>query len=34
VPSFDILVLNSFAEHLWSWLEGGAREYRVAVSVL
>jgi sarcosine oxidase subunit gamma len=34
VPSFEILVLNSFAEHLWSWLEGGAREYRVAVSVL
>jgi sarcosine oxidase subunit gamma len=34
VPSFEILVPNSFAEHLWSWLEGGAREYRVAVSVL
>lgn len=34
VPNFEILVLNSFAEHLWSWLEGGAREYRVAVSVL
>jgi sarcosine oxidase, subunit gamma len=34
VPSFEILVLNSFAEHLWTWLEGGAREYRVAVSVL
>ncbi len=33
-PSFEILVLNSFAEHLWTWLEGGAREYRVAVSVL
>ena len=33
-PSFEILVLNSFAEHLWAWLEGGAREYRVAVSVL
>jgi sarcosine oxidase subunit gamma len=34
VPSFELLVLNSFAEHLWLWLEGGAREYRVAVSVL
>ena len=33
-PSFEILVLNSFAEHLWTWLEGGAREYRVAISVL
>ena len=32
-PSFEILVLNSFAEHLWAWLEGGAREYRVAISV-
>ena len=34
MPSFEILVLNSFAEHLWAWLEGGAREYRVGVSVL
>jgi sarcosine oxidase subunit gamma len=33
-PSFEILVLNSFAEHLWAWLEGGARDYRVAVSAL
>src|SRR5262249_47215128 len=32
VPSFEILVLNSFAEHVWSWLEGGVRGYRVAVS--
>jgi len=32
VPSFEILVLNSFAEHLWIWLEGGARDYRVAVA--
>lgn len=32
LPSFEILVLNSFAEHLWSWLEGGTRGYRVAVS--
>jgi sarcosine oxidase subunit gamma len=30
-PSFEILVLNSFAEHLWQWLEGAAREYKVAV---
>jgi sarcosine oxidase subunit gamma len=34
VPRFEILALNSFAEHLWTWLEGGAREYRVAISVL
>jgi sarcosine oxidase, subunit gamma len=32
LPSFEILVLNSFAEHLWLWLEGGARSYRVAIS--
>ena len=32
-PTFEILVLNSFAEHLWAWLEGGAREFRVAISV-
>jgi sarcosine oxidase, subunit gamma len=30
-PSFEILVLNSFAEHLWQWLDGAAREYRMAV---
>lgn len=30
-PSFEILVLNSFAEHVWAWLEGAARGYRVAV---
>jgi sarcosine oxidase subunit gamma len=34
LPSFEILVLNSFAESLWNWLEGGAREYRVAITVL
>jgi len=33
-PGFEILVLNSFAEHLWAWLEGGARDYRVAIAVL
>ena len=32
VPTFETLVLNSFAEHLWAWLEGGAREFRVAIS--
>lgn len=32
-PSFEILLLNSFAEHVWAWLEGGCREYRVAVRV-
>jgi len=31
-PSFEILVLNSFAEHLWTWLEGACREFRVAVA--
>ncbi|MGH6934392.1 MAG: sarcosine oxidase subunit gamma [Dongiaceae bacterium] len=31
VPSFDIHVLDSFAEHLWQWLEGAAREFRIAV---
>jgi sarcosine oxidase, subunit gamma len=32
-PTFEIIVLNSFAEHLWAWLEGGAREFRIAISV-
>ena len=32
-PSFEILLLNSFAEHVWAWLEGGCREYRVAIHV-
>ena len=31
-PSFEILVLNSFAEHLWEWLEGACREFSVAVA--
>lgn len=33
LPTFDIHVLNSFAEHLWQWLEGAAREFRIAVGV-
>ena len=32
-PTFEILTLNSFAEHLWLWLEGACREYRLAVGV-
>jgi len=31
-PSYELLVLNSFAEHLWRWLEGACREYRLAYS--
>ena len=31
VPNFEILVLNSFAEHLWLWLESAAREYKAVV---
>ena len=32
VPSFEILLLNSFAEHVWAWLEGACREFKVAIS--
>ena len=32
-PTLEIIVLNSFAEHLWTWLEGACREYRVAIGV-
>lgn len=32
-PSFEILLLNSFAEHVWAWLEGACREYKVAIGV-
>jgi len=32
-PTFEIIVLNSFAEHLWTWLAGACREYRVAIGV-
>ena len=31
-PGYEIHVLNSFADYLWSWLEGGSREYGVAVA--
>lgn len=30
-PTFEILVLNSFAEHLWLWLESASREYKTVV---
>jgi sarcosine oxidase subunit gamma len=30
-PSFEILVLNSFAEHVWEWLGGACREFSVAI---
>jgi len=30
-PTYEVLVLNSFAEHLWLWLESAAREYRTVV---
>jgi len=30
-PSFEIMLLNSFAEHVWAWLEGACREFRVAI---
>jgi sarcosine oxidase subunit gamma len=32
-PTYDIHVLNSFAEHLWQWLEGAAREFKLGVGV-
>lgn len=32
-PVFEMLVLNSFAEHVWAWLEGACREFRVAITV-
>lgn len=31
-PSYELHVLNSFADYLWTWLEAGAREYGVAVA--
>jgi sarcosine oxidase subunit gamma len=31
-PTFEIFVLNSFADHVWAWLEGACREFRVAMS--
>lgn len=30
-PSYEVLVLNSFTEHLWLWMESAAREYRTVV---
>jgi sarcosine oxidase subunit gamma len=30
-PTYEVFVLNSFAEHLWLWLESAAREYRGVV---
>jgi sarcosine oxidase subunit gamma len=30
-PSYEVLVLNSFAEHLWLWMESAAREYKTVV---
>jgi sarcosine oxidase subunit gamma len=30
-PTFEMLVLNSFADHVWSWLEGAARDCRIAI---
>ena len=32
-PTYEILVLNSFAEHLWLWLESASREYKTVVLV-
>jgi sarcosine oxidase subunit gamma len=31
-PRYDIYVLNSFADYLWTWLERAAAEYGLAVS--
>jgi sarcosine oxidase, subunit gamma len=30
-PTYEVFVLNSFAEHLWLWLESAAREYQMVV---
>ncbi len=30
-PSFELLLLNSFADYLWTWLERAAAEYRWAI---
>lgn len=30
-PTYEVIVLNSFAEHLWLWLESASREYRTVV---
>jgi sarcosine oxidase subunit gamma len=31
-PGFEIAVLNSFANHLWHWLERAGEDYRMAVA--
>lgn len=31
-PGYELHVLNSFADYLWTWLEGGCREYGLAVT--
>ena len=31
-PSFEIAVLNSFADHLWRWLERAGQDCRIAVA--
>jgi sarcosine oxidase subunit gamma len=31
-PTYELHILNSFADYLWNWLEAGAREYGVAVA--
>lgn len=31
-PTFEVYVLNSFADYLWRWLELAAAGYRVAIS--
>lgn len=31
-PAYELHVLNSFADYLWTWLEGGCREYGVAIA--
>lgn len=32
-PTFELFVLNSFADYLWKWLEAASREYGMAVTV-
>ena len=31
-PTFEIYLPNSFADHLWTWLEAAAEEYGVAIA--
>ncbi len=31
-PAYELYVLNSFADYLWTWLEKASREYGVAVA--